>query len=476
MKKQVLSFAVSAAIAAALCANAQAEEAAAATTEAAAAATETPAVQQWKPTFDFHGYFRAGVGMSRDDANMEWSKSMLGRLGNERDTYGELEFGSEIYKIDDVSFYLDSMVSLVSDGQKDDEGTSDDAANFGLRQFNLQIKGLIPGDKNAVIWGGKRYYQRKDIHIIDTKYLNISGPGAGIENLSAGPGAFSFAWIRADSNDVDYRYDDGFEEDVQHKSTTNVNYGDIRYTGFRPWAGAWTDFVVDVAVPSDPDSPAIVGWKADGTPQYVPGYDEQSTVYDNDTSVMLTAELSQDMFGGYNKTVLQYANNGLAHNMVDMGGGWYDSWNDADGAYGFRIINTGDISLTDNFSVTHVLTYGYAKDTQQNSNIDDIQLFQAAARTSYQLTKYVRWLNEVGMFIQDSEGKNGADDELVRGQKYTTAIAIAPGKEILSRPELRLYATYLHCSDGKLISNSQYNGEDMYEDNFNVGVQVEAWW
>jgi maltoporin len=34
---------------------------------------------------------------------------------------------------------------------------------------------------------------------------------------------------------------------------------------------------------------------------------------------------SQDMLGGYNKTVLQYANKGLAQNMVSQGGGWYDS-------------------------------------------------------------------------------------------------------------------------------------------------------
>ena len=34
---------------------------------------------------------------------------------------------------------------------------------------------------------------------------------------------------------------------------------------------------------------------------------------------MLTGEISQDMLGGYNKTVLQYANKGLAQNMVSPG-------------------------------------------------------------------------------------------------------------------------------------------------------------
>lgn len=149
------------------------------------------------PTIDFHGYMRAGVGVSGDGSEAEWQKNKLGRLGNESDTYGELELGSEVYKKDDVSFYLDSMVSMVSDGSNDNETTLNDDAQFGLRQLNLQIKGLIPGDPNAVIWGGKRYYQRHDLHIIDTKYWNISGSGAGVENYTLGPGAVSLAWIAA---------------------------------------------------------------------------------------------------------------------------------------------------------------------------------------------------------------------------------------------------------------------------------------
>ncbi len=104
------------------------------------------------PTIDFHGYMRAGVGVSGDGSEAEWQKNKLGRLGNESDTYGELELGSEVYKKDDVSFYLDSMVSMVSDGSNDNETTLNDDAQFGLRQLNLQIKGLIPGDPNAVIW------------------------------------------------------------------------------------------------------------------------------------------------------------------------------------------------------------------------------------------------------------------------------------------------------------------------------------
>ena len=81
-------------------------------------------------------------------------------------------------------------------------------------------------------------------------------------------------------------------------------------------------------------------------------------------------------------TIVQYANNGLAHNMVDMGGGWYDSWNDADSASGFRIMNTGEIPVTDDFRFTHALTYGYASDI--GATVDDEDLISAVARVTFE--------------------------------------------------------------------------------------------
>jgi len=38
------------------------------------------------------------------------------------------------------------------------------------------------------LWAGKRFYQRKDIHIMDYYYLNNSGYGVGVENIDAGLG------------------------------------------------------------------------------------------------------------------------------------------------------------------------------------------------------------------------------------------------------------------------------------------------
>ncbi|MCA1921664.1 maltoporin [Buttiauxella noackiae] len=393
---------------------------------------------------DFHGYLRSGVGVSSDGGLQEWQKNKVGRLGNEADTYGELELGSEVYKKDDVSFYLDSMISMVSDGSNDSETTFNDDAQFGLRQLNLQIKGLVPGDKNAVIWGGKRYYQRHDLHIIDTKYWNISGSGAGIENYTVGPGAVSLAWIRGDANDVDYRVDG--DNDV------NINYIDLRYAGLKPWAGSWVEVGIDYAMPNSTDKQK----------------EEYGGLYDADNGVMLTGEISQDMFGGYNKTVLQYANKGLAQNMVSQGGGWYDMWNMTNDAKGYRVINTGLIPITDKFSINHVLTWGSADNITQYT--DDTSLFSLVGRAQYQFTQYVRAIGEVGGFYQKDNYKDGSNYKQ-SGEKYTIALGLADGPDFMSRPELRVFASYLNDSE-----NGKPFNDRTASDTWNFGVQVEAWW
>ena len=436
----------------------------------------------WKPTFDFHGYFRAGVGVSGDGANTGWNQSKVGRLGNEGDLYSEIELGTEVYKMNDVSFYIYSTFQFNSDGSDDGEDLNasgkDDDMTVSVRQFNLQVKGLIPGQPNAVVWAGKRYYQRQDIHIIDKKYINIAGSGAGIEYLQAGPGTFSFAWIRKDQQQIEYDFEDNGYNPNTYKGDLNVNYLDARYAGWAPWDGAWTQFHVAVAIPNGADGPDPVEKSPVGGDPH----------FDNGTSFMATVEFSQNFSIGYNKTVFQYANKALAHNVIDMEGGWYDAWNDNSDAKGFQIINTGEINITDNFSLNHVLQYGYASDLQTgasngNGIEDNHSIIRAVARAGYQLTTYTRLLAEVGSYWEDVEYKSG-NDASQDGQKYTLAYAIAPGKGLMSRPELRVYASYL-VANGDALSDSPnpsmnsigaVTGGSVDDTEWNFGVQAEAWW
>ncbi len=168
-----------------------------------AAAVTAALASQAAFAVDFHGYFRSGVGVSSDGDMQTWSKQKVGRLGNEDDTYGEVQLGQEVFNKDGKTFYVDSMVAMTSNGSNDWEGTGtvcnfdekqcSNDSEFALRQFNVQAKGLLGFAPEATLWAGKRYYQRHDIHISDFYYWNISGAGAGIEGIQAGPGKVSFA-------------------------------------------------------------------------------------------------------------------------------------------------------------------------------------------------------------------------------------------------------------------------------------------
>ncbi len=211
-----------------------------------AAAVTAALASQAAFAVDFHGYFRSGVGVSGDGDMVKYNVNKVGRLGNENDTYGEVQLGQEVFNKDGKTFYVDSMFAMTSNGSNDWEGTGTvcnfDAkqcngdSEFALRQFNVQAKGLLGFAPEATLWAGKRFYQRHDIHISDFYYWNISGAGAGIEGIQAGPGKISFAWIRNDRSSTDVFGKTGINGDQPNLAdSVNVNTLDLRYAGIPLW-------------------------------------------------------------------------------------------------------------------------------------------------------------------------------------------------------------------------------------------------
>ena len=110
------------------------------------------------------------------------------------------------------------------------------------------------------LWAGKRFYQRKDIHIMDYYYLNNSGYGVGVENIDVGLGSVSVALIKhqidqgkQQSTTYDtYEIVDGkkvkkYKVDVlETVDDTPINsyIADLRWNGIP----LWTDASLDVAL------------------------------------------------------------------------------------------------------------------------------------------------------------------------------------------------------------------------------------
>ncbi|MGR5266630.1 maltoporin [Vibrio astriarenae] len=399
---------------------------------------------------DFHGYMRAGVGMNADGGQQAtFEKNKVGRLGNESDIYGEIGLGKEVYNNNGKTMYVDSMLAMTSNGSNDWESTAtncgldDDAvscvddAQFALRQFNVQAKGFIASSPEATIWAGKRYYQRRDIHISDFYYWNISGAGAGVEGIDAGPGTLSLAWVRNDRKDGPI-----FDEGQGASQGVNVNTFDARYAGLGLWEGGSLELGVNYAMIHDTD-------------------DASQGAKDAKDGVMFTAELTQGLSSGFNKTVFQYGTEGYSKTMAFYGdGSWYGAEAN-DGADGYRLINWGVVGLGESWELGHQLVYGVGNDMWDG--MDKWETMSAVVRPVYKWNENMKTLFEAGYAVDDVDG----DDKAV--SKFTVAQAWTAGSSFWARPEIRVYGSYL-SSD-----NNDFNG-GRDDNQFQFGVQAEAWW
>ena len=447
---------------------------------AAAVAAVSFATPSMAAPLDFNGYLRAGLGSAKNGRDVSVEKNKLGRLGNENDVWGEFGLNSDLFHADDLNIRLSTLFVVT------DDANGENTKKTSFDEVNLQVKGLIPGNENAVIWAGKRHYQREDMHIVDKKYIGFDGKlGAGIEYLQAGPGQISLAWLRqttdkddalATNNTYDI-YNEKGEKTGSKKKGIATNFIDARYAGWAPWDGAWTEFGVAYAMPQEPERDLDA---VDGTAVHLKRTDGQTYNFGNDYT--LSAIVSQSFSAGFNKTVVQYSTGALAHHALDIGTTYMDYWGgDNTEAKGWNIINTGDVKLSDSFCFNHVVAYGHVKDLKKGA-IKNAHDFRVVVRPIYQLTKYTRAIAELGAFWdvqKDYEGKK----ETTRMQKLTLAYAIAPDAGFSSRPEVRFFATYFHASDyntkswngiNKGIAN--HDGDRHYKNMFQFGVQGEAWW
>jgi maltoporin len=89
-----------------------------------------------------------------------------------------------------------------------------------FREANIQGKNLIDWLPGSTIWAGKRFYQRHDVHMIDFYYWDISGPGAGLENVDLGFGKLSLAATRNSESGGSYTFSSDDTKNMLRKLPT----------------------------------------------------------------------------------------------------------------------------------------------------------------------------------------------------------------------------------------------------------------
>ena len=408
---------------------------------------------------DFTGYARSGIGWTGSGGEQQCFQTTGAqskyRLGNECETYAELKLGQEVWKEGDKSFYFDTNVAYSVAQQNDWEATSP-----AFREANVKGKNLIDALPGSTIWTGKRFYQRHDVHMIDFYYWDISGPGAGLEDVDLGFGKLSFAATRSSEAGGSYTFSSDRIRDFATSTANDVF--DVRLAGLETNTDGVLELGVDYGRANARDDYRLEdGASKDGW--------------------MFTAEHTQSMLKGYNKFVLQYATDALTSQGKGVPQG--TSLNNNGDMY--RILDHGAISLAERWDLMYVAMY-------QNIDLDNnrgTEWYTVGVRPMYKWTPIMSTLLELGydnVKSQQAGERNGQ-------YKVTLAQQWQAGDSIWSRPALRLFATYAKWDEkwgyskdnagdlttfasadstgNGILTNSRGNNDEV-----TFGAQMEIWW
>ncbi|WP_407220090.1 maltoporin [Enterobacter sp. CPE_E1214] len=410
---------------------------------------------------DFKGYARSGIGWTGSGGEQQCFQATGAqskyRLGNECETYAELKLGQEVWKEGDKSFYFDTNVAYSVAQQNDWESTSP-----AFREANVQGKNLIDALPGSTIWAGKRFYQRHDVHMIDFYYWDISGPGAGIENIDLGFGKLSLAATRSSEagGSATFADRDALGNRIYDNLVPNDVF-DVRLAQMQVNEGGTLEFGVDYGHTNIPDDYYLQpGASKDGW--------------------MFTAEHTQSMLKGFNKFVLQYATDSMTSNGKGRPeGGSINNNGDM-----WRVLDHGAISLGDSWDLMYVGMY-------QDINLDNnngTKWWTVGVRPMYKWTPIMSTLLEVGY----DNVKSQKTDDTNSQYKITLAQQWQAGDSIWSRPAIRVFATYAKWDEKWGYANGDsgagYDSGIAYSDTsaktfsrgdsdeWTFGAQMEIWW
>ena len=431
---------------------------------------------------DFHGYFRAGAQASTQGGEVYCLGNgnighKVGRLGDECDTYAELTLNQEVYNKANNKWTLNTLVAYgTAEGNRDLQGDSwqgvgGDGPWNGQR---LSIRELWTGyqtDAGYQIWAGKRFYQRKDIHLLDLYYLNNSGYGAGIEGIDVGMGNLAFAVTKwANDGTSDYN--------------RNVYKLDARWNGIPVGPLGNLDASVIYALPFISEQQEA---NAAGNARANRANSGALVTLDLNTAV------NSDSVNLMNHFVVQYGTNGFGYigsNDNHAGDNYSPDIDDT----GVRVINWGTLDAG-NFGLGYSLIWAHVDNGDDHKAAGATWttersgwIYSIVLRPEYKWTEFTRTTLELGYSSQKTNGwmAPGEDPDVY---KVTLAQQFTPGKGFWTRPAIRFYVSYLggtqlskgnlyfSAIDGTWIAGKAFkDANDGHNYQVTVGTQVEAWW
>jgi maltoporin len=200
--------------------------------------TKIEKLQQQLGTFEFHGYFRSGYGLnSAGGQQVAFEAPGAGakfRLGNEAETYAELIFVNNWVNPEHGSdkawirseFMVEANTTNSANYANFANGTGND--QFRFREAFVQAGNVLESQPDAKFWAGERYYRRQHIDIDDFYPLDMSGYGAGVEDIDLRVGKVAVAFLSGARPDIV----------ISNGNLAKSNI-DVRFYNLKGPAGLW---------------------------------------------------------------------------------------------------------------------------------------------------------------------------------------------------------------------------------------------
>ena len=323
-----------------------------------------------------------------------------------------------------------------------------------MRELNVKFENFADSLPGATLWAGKRFYQRHDIHMNDFYYWDISGPGAGVENIDLGFGKLSVAATRntEDKGAFTYYYDHAKKAWVSERDKKKDVYNDvfdIRLAEVQVSKNGKLEFGFDYANAHKKDDSRFVNDDA------------------TKNGHMFTIEHTQgEFFGGFNKLTVQYAKDSMASEGWNSGHAQGSLVNNR--GHMLRVIDQGVVQFSDKVEMMYALIY-------QKTDLDNKRgntWYSAGVRPMYKWTNTMSTLMELG-YDRVKDQATGKKNDLT---KVTLAQQWQAGNSIWARPAIRVFGTYAHWNDKFNTENRTNLGYKAKDGEFIAGVQFEAWW
>ena len=416
------------------------------------AETKIEGLKQQVGTFEFHGYFRSGYGLNSEGGQqVAFQAPGAGakyRLGNEAETYGEFIFVNNWVNPDHNSDKAWFTTEVMFEANTTNSGSYANFANgtgndqFRLREVFVRGGNIFESQPNAKFWAGERYYRRQHIEINDFYPLDMSGYGAGFEDLDLGVGKLAVGYLA------------GARPDIQ---TANGNYVksniDVRFYDVKAPGGTlagWFDFA------NSRGGTTAGGQVIPTSNGYAFGIRHQRL----------------EWHGGYHLFGIQYGTGPASNFSTSID----DPTRFVNSTARFLLTEQVLFQPNDKFAIMPIFILQRTKGGNPQHGWD--QWVSFGARPEVFFTKYLSLAFEGG--FDHTHSSTGQFDGWLR--KFTIAPQIGAGRKFFSRPVLRAFLTYADWSDGLrgfvggIPFQNRTNPFQNRTNGLTYGVQAETWW